>query len=140
MGSRRYFSLRWCRSAGIAISLCGGATAWAAQPAVELQSRDYGAAVQEITQLFWLAETASACGWASAEDALKFKLFSVRFLSAHMTGVYRAALLSMVTENGYEDQVRRVAQDGAAHSCASARWQSGWVAYKAAAEAHDRDF
>ena len=131
---------KWCGAVGVAVSLSSGATVHAAQTQAERQGYDYGAAVQEITQLFWLAETASVCGWASAEDALKFKHFSVRFLSAHMTGVYRAALLSMVTENGYEAQVRRVAQDGAAQNCANARWKTGWMAYKAAAEARDADF
>ncbi len=109
--------VKWCGAVGVAVSLSGGAMVQAAQSQAELRGYDYGAAVQEITQLFWLAETASVCGWASEEDALKFKHFSVRFLSAHMTGVYRAALLSMVTGNGYEAQVRRVAQDGAAHNC-----------------------
>ena len=129
-----------CGAVGVAVSLSGGAMVQAAQSQAELRGYDYGAAVQKITQLFWLAETASVCGWASEEDALKFKHFSVRFLTAHVTGVYRAALLSMVTENGYEAQVRRVAQDGAAHNCTNARWKTGWIAYKAAAEARDTDF
>ena len=103
---------------------------------------NYGleAAAQEITQLFWLADTAKVCGWASEDDATRFKHFSVRFLSAHLTGTYRAALISMITGDGYEDQVRRAAEQSAEQSCGSARWETGWLAYKAAAEAHEAEF
>jgi hypothetical protein len=131
---------RWCKwygPIGLAACLSGAAVSGTR---AEPQNYDYGAAVQEITQLFWLAETASACGWASADDASKFKLFSLRFLSAHMSGVYRTALLSMVAENGYEDRVRLAARDGAVRNCDSARWRGGWLAYKAAADAHDAEF
>ena len=124
------------RALGLAILL------WAAPLARAEQVVGYGfeAAAQEITQLFWLAETAHACGWASDEDAMKFKHFSVRFLSAHLSDIHRLALVSMVTEGGYEDKVRRVARDSAQSNCDSPRWRTGWVAYKAAADERDRDF
>src|SRR5215831_11111418 len=103
---------------------------------------EYGfeSAAQEITQLYWLAETADVRGWASHEDTMRFKQFAVRFLAAHLSGSHKVALLSFVAEDGYEDQVRRAAQDGAQHNCDSSRWHSGWVAYKAAADERDRDF
>jgi len=105
-------------------------------------SPGYGlaAAAQEITQLFWLADTASVCGWASEGEAARFKQFSVRFLSAHLPDRQRVALLSLVQRNGYEAQVKRTAQETAPDSCASHRWKTGWVAYKAAAEVHDAEF
>ena len=34
---------------------------------------DYSVAVQEITQLYWLAETATTCGWATREEADEFE-------------------------------------------------------------------
>jgi len=97
-------------------------------------------AAQEITQLFWLAETADACGWTSHEDAMRFKEFAVRFLSDHLSDMNRLALVSMINENGYQIQVRRAAQESAEQSCGSLRWQTGWAAYKAAADQHARDF
>jgi hypothetical protein len=100
----------------------------------------FEAAAQEITQLFWLAETAAACGWTSHEDAMRFKHFSVRFLAAHLSDMHKMALVSLVTETGYEDKVRRAALEGAQHNCDSSRWHTGWVAYKAAADQRDRDF
>jgi len=121
---------------GLGIVLCAVPQARAEQiPGYGLE-----AAAREITQLFWLAETANACGWASEEDAMKFKHFSVRFLSAHLSDIHRLALVSMVTEGGYEDQVRRAARDSIPSNCDSPRWRSGWVAYKAAADERDRDF
>jgi hypothetical protein len=106
------------------------------------EARDYGftEAAQEITQLFWLAEMATACGWASAEDTAKFKSFTVRYLSSHLSDNYKMALLSMVTEDGYEDSVRRVAQQSAYSNCDNSRWHTGWVAYKAAADQHEPEF
>ena len=103
---------------------------------------EYGfeAAAQEITQLFWLADTASVCGWASEGDAAKFKQFSVRFVGAHLRDAYRTALLSLVQGEGYEDQVKRAAREAASHNCANARWKTGWVAYWEAAEAHAAEF
>ena len=97
-------------------------------------------AAQEITQLFWLADTADACGWTSHEDALRFKEFAVRFLSAHLSDMNRMALVSMIKENGYQLQVRRAAQESAEQSCGSSRWQTGWAAYKAAADQRAQDF
>jgi hypothetical protein len=90
---------------------------------------DFGAAVQEITQLFWLAETATVCGWASEEDTLRFKQSS-----------HKVALVSLVTENGYEDKVHRVALEGAEHNCGNSRWHTGWLAYKDAADRRAQDF
>ncbi len=100
----------------------------------------FESAAQEITQLFWLAETADLCGWTSHDDAMRFKHFAVRFLKAHLSDTHQLALVSLVTESGYEDQVRRVAQEGAGRNCSSAHWHTGWTAYKAAADQHDRDF
>jgi hypothetical protein len=106
------------------------------------EAREYGLAdaAQEITQLFWLAETAIACGWASAEDSAKFRYFGLRYLSAQLSYSYKLALVSMVTEDGFEDDVRRVAQQGAADNCGNSRWQTGWTAYKAAADEHEQEF
>jgi len=97
-------------------------------------------AAQEITQLFWLADTADACGWTSHEDALRFKEFAVRFLSAHLSDMNRVALVSMINDNGYRIQVQHAAQESIEQSCANARWQTGWAAYKAAADQRDHDF
>ena len=106
----------------------------------EPQEYSFAEAAQEITQLFWLAETASACGWASAEDTSRFKYFSIRYLSAHLSGNYRVALLSLVTEEGYGESVRRAAQQSARDNCESSRWHTGWMAYKAAADQHEEEF
>ncbi|PWT73171.1 MAG: hypothetical protein C5B46_05810 [Proteobacteria bacterium] len=106
----------------------------------ELQGYGFEAAAQEITQLFWLAETASACGWASDEDAVRFKHFSVRFLAAHLSNTNQAALRSLVSENGYEEKVRRVVRESAGVNCDSNRWRNGWVAYKAAADQRADEF
>ena len=112
----------------------------AAAPASEVQGYGFEAAAQEVTQLFWLAETASACGWATADDTVQFKLFSVRFLAAHLSERHRLALVSMVTENGYEQRVRQAALEGAVHNCDSNRWRLGWTSYKTAADQHASDF
>jgi hypothetical protein len=126
---------------GLAVVLSLGSAARAGEiQTSEVQGYGFQAAAQEITQLFWLAETATACGWSSEEDTLRFKHFTVRFLSAHLSGNYKVALLSLVTENGYEAKVRRVAQEGAQHNCGSRRWHTGWVAYKAAADQHEQEF
>lgn len=103
---------------------------------------EYGfeAAAREITQLFWLADTANACGWASEDDAAKFKQFSVRFLSAHLPDLQRGALLSLVQDDGYEAGVKRVAWETAPDNCESARWRVGWTAYSEAAEEHGTEF
>lgn len=119
-----------------------GALALMAPPitATETTGYDFTAAAQELSQLYWLAETANVCGWASKEDTLKFKRFSLRFLSAHLSQTYTQALASMITGNGYEGAVRRVAEEGSEQNCVSARWRDGWVAYKAAADEHDKEF
>ncbi len=108
--------------------------------AEELSAYGFAAAAQEITQLFWLAETATACGWTSQEDAVRFKAFSVRFLSAHLSPANKNALMSLISQKGYENQVRVAAREGAHDNCGSRRWHTGWVAYKAAADEHDHDF
>ena len=40
--------------------------------ATEVEGYSFTNAAQEVTQLFWLAETASACGWAAPDEATKF--------------------------------------------------------------------
>jgi hypothetical protein len=101
---------------------------------------DFPAAAQEITQLYWLAETAKVCGWTSADGVVKFKLFAMRFLGAHLSQRNRAALSSLVQAGGYEDGVRRAAEEGATENCLSNRWHRGWVAYKSAADEHDGEY
>jgi hypothetical protein len=108
--------------------------------AAEVDGYSFSAAAQEITQLYWLAETAAACGWASREDSARFKLFSLRFLSAHLSDAYRAALVSLVSGAGYEDGVRNAALEGAAENCASRRWHAGWITYKAAADENEERY
>ena len=108
--------------------------------AAETPAYGFANAAQEITQLFWLAETAAACGWTSLEGAMRFKAFSVRFLGAHLSTAGKAALISLVSQNGYEDKVRSAAREGAQHNCGSRRWHTGWAAYKAAADEHDHEF
>lgn len=100
----------------------------------------FESAAHEITQLMWLAETAAVCRWASAEEATRFKLFSVRFLSAHLNEPQRLALLSMVTDARYEAQLRDAALDGSRVNCASNRWQLGWNTFKAAADENDSKY
>jgi hypothetical protein len=108
--------------------------------AKEVEGYTFTAAAQEVTQLFWLAETASACGWADEEQALRFKAFALRFLSAHLSEANQRALLSLVTEPHYEDQLRNAAAEGAQSNCDSNRWRLGWSSYKAAADENDRQF
>ena len=126
----------WPWAAAIVIS-CAGVSAPRAEDA---QVYGFAAAATEITQLYWLAETASACGWASQDDAESFKHFALRFLSAHLEGNYRLALLSMVAAHPYEQRVREAAYAAAQQNCESDRWRSSWSAYKAAAEAHRQEF
>lgn len=126
----------WSGLIGVALAV-GNATVAHANDA---QEYGFEAAAQEITQLFWLADTARVCGWASEDDAARFKHFSVRFLSAHMAGVHRVALISLVTEEGYEARVRQAAEQNAERTCGDARWETGWGAYKAAAEARETHF
>jgi hypothetical protein len=108
--------------------------------AIEVEGYSFTSAAQEVTQLFWLAETASACGWAAPDEATKFKLFAIRFLAAHLSEANQRALLSLVTEPKYEDQLRRAAVEGAQSNCGSRRWQIGWSSYKAAADENEKMF
>jgi hypothetical protein len=120
-------------AAGAAAALGANDSAMAGEAA------HYGfpAAAQEITQLFWLAETASACGWATREEAERFELFAVRFLAAHLEGVNKVAFVAMAADESYLAKVQRVAVDYATDSCKMARWQTGWLAYKAAADENE---
>jgi hypothetical protein len=110
--------------------------ACAGAQANEVPGYGFDSAAQEITQLFWLAETANVCGWATRDDADWFKLFSMRFLSDHLSERNRLALVSMVTRDGYEKGVRQAAQEGAGENCVSRRWELGWASYLSAAVAH----
>jgi hypothetical protein len=111
-----------------------------AAKAEETEGYGFAAAAQELSQLLWLAKTANACGWASREEALKFERFSLRFLAAHLSEPNAKALVSLVRANGYESAVRRVAEEGSGENCNTPRWHNGWLAYKAAADEHERDF
>ena len=114
-------------------------TVCAGTQANEVPGYGFESAAQEITQLFWLAETANVCAWATRDDAEWFKLFSMRFLSDHLSERNRLALVSMVTQDGYEKAVRQAAADGAGENCASRRWELGWASYLSAAVAHDNE-
>jgi hypothetical protein len=114
--------------------------ACAGAQASEVPGYGFDSAAKEITQLFWLAETANVCGWATRDEADRFKLFSMRFLSVHLSERNRLALVSMVTQQGYERGVRQAAQDGAGENCVSRRWELGWASYLSAAVAHDSEF
>jgi len=94
----------------------------------------YSDAVQEITQLYWLAETANTCGWATRQEADEFEAFAVRFLMAHLSGIHRAALYSMIKESSYQPTVQRVAFENRALNCDQSRWRNGWTTFKAAAD------
>ena len=131
------------RSTCLSAALAGGVFSLlplASLHAAEVEGYGFPAAAQEITQLYWLAETASACGWASAEDATRFKLFSVRFLSAHLSDGNRSALQSLITADGYEDGVRQAAREGVSENCRSNRWRLGWLSYKAAADENEHAY
>jgi hypothetical protein len=108
--------------------------------AEETEGYSFAAAAQELSQLLWLAETANACGWASREEVLKFERFSLRFLAAHLSEPNAKALVSLVRVNGYESALRRVAEEGSGENCGTPRWHNGWLAYKAAADEHEKDF
>ena len=114
-------------------------TAYSGTQANEVPGYGFESAAQEITQLFWLAETANVCGWATRDDADWFELFSVRLLSNHLSEHNRLALVSMVTQDSYEKAVRQAAEDGAGENCASRRWELGWASYLSAAVAHDSE-
>lgn len=112
----------------------------AAAPAVhaeEVSGYGFPSAAQEITQLYWLAETAAVCGWSSAQDVIKFKRFAVRFLGAHLSDRHRAALSSLVGGPGYAQRVRQAAEEGAVENCRSNRWRLGWASYKTAADQNE---
>jgi hypothetical protein len=108
--------------------------------AAEVPGYGFEAAAQEITQLFWLAETASACGWAQDGEATRFMDFSVRFLTAHLSYTHKQALLSLVSERRYQVELRRAALEGADQNCANSRWRLGWLSYKAAADEHETEY
>ena len=114
-------------------------TACASTQANEVPGYGFESAAQEITQLFWLAETANVCGWATRDDADWFELFSVRLLSDHLSEHNRLALVSMVTQDGYEKAVRQAAEQGAGQNCVGRRWELGWASYLSAAVAHDSE-
>ena len=71
---------------------------------------------------------------------IKFKLFAMRFLGAHLSERNREALASLVLAKGYEERVRRVAEEGASENCGSNRWRLGWVSYKTAADDHAGEY
>jgi hypothetical protein len=106
----------------------------------QVDSYSFQSAAQEITQLFWLADTAEVCGWTSSDEAARFKSFSLRFLAAHLTQSNRIALLSLVTRDGYEDTVHRAAEEGAQTNCGERRWHLGWSSYKTAADENDERY
>jgi hypothetical protein len=95
---------------------------------------EYSVAVQEIAQLYWLAETANTCGWATRQEADEFEAFAVRFLGAHLSGTYRSALISMTNDAGFQPGLQRVAFDNRAQICDQHRWRNGWTTYKTAAD------
>jgi hypothetical protein len=103
----------------------------------EVDGYGFQSAAQEITQLFWLADTAEVCGWTTAAEAARFKSFSLRFLAAHLTEANRAALVMLVTQTGYSEKVHRAAEEGAQHNCGERRWHLGWSSYKIAADEND---
>jgi len=91
------YTLAWrARSGLIGLALFAGTTATAR--ADDAQAFGFEAAAQEITQLLWLADTARVCGWASEDEAMRFKQFSIRFINSHLTGVYKAAINSMLAD------------------------------------------
>jgi hypothetical protein len=113
------------------------AAAAPAAHAAEMSGYGFPSAAQEITQLYWLAETADVCGWSSAQDVVKFKRFAVRFLGAHLPDRHREALASMVGGRSYAERVRQAAEEGAVENCRSNRWRLGWASYKTAADQND---
>ena len=105
-----------------------------------LPNYKYSDAVREISQLYWLAETANTCGWATRQEADEFQAFAGRFLTAHLSGVYRAALFSMINEANFQPGVQRVAFDGRDRNCEQSRWKHGWTSYKSAADENAAHF
>lgn len=111
-----------------------------AQDPASIGHYGFEAAAQEITQLMWLAETATACEWATEDEALRFKLFSVRFIGAHLKDAHKLALIALVTDEKYEHKLREAALEGAKENCGSRRWQLGWTSYKSAADKHYTEY
>jgi hypothetical protein len=97
---------------------------------------EYAAAAREIAQLYWLADTANACGWATRQEADDFEAFSVRFLTAHLSDAYHAAFFSMTNDAGFQPGVQRIAFDNHVKNCELDRWKNGWTSYKSAADEH----
>jgi len=131
--------------AALSLRTCAAATALLLTLIPSVRADDvpgYGfeAAAQEITQLFWLAETASACGWAQHAEAIKFMDFSVRFLTAHLSQTHKQALASLISEQRYKAELHRAAREGADQNCTSSRWRLGWLSFKAAADQHETEY
>ena len=122
-----------------AVTAAAMLAAYSGTQANEVPGYGFESVAQEITQLFWLAETANVCAWATRGDADWFKLFSVRFLLDHLSERDRLALVSMVMQDGYEKGVRQAAEEGAGENCTSRRWELGWASYLSAAVAHDSE-
>ena len=118
----------------LAVTILVGFATLSVQAGQNAPRYEYSVAVQEITQLYWLAETANSCGWATREEADEFEAFAVRFLSAHLSGAHRAALFSMIDQVGFQPSVQRVAFENRSRNCDQARWKNGWVTFKAAAD------
>lgn len=100
----------------------------------------FESAAMEISQLYWLAETAAVCGWATTEESERFKQFSVRFLSAHLSTPARAALESLAGDARHAASLHQAALDGAAENCVSSRWHAGWDSFKAAADENEGEY
>jgi len=132
------FRRHWKRlRRGLCVALV---TACGVSHQAEAAGYDFSAAAQELTQLYWLAETAQLCGWTSATEAGKFKLFATRFLGAHLTERDRSALSSLIGEADYEERVRLAASENATANCGNNRWYRSWIAYKTAADEHEAEY
>ncbi len=118
----------------LAVTVLVGLLALPAQAGQNAPRYDYSVAVQEITQLYWLAETANSCGWATRQEADEFEAFAVRFLTAHLSGTHGAALFSMISEASFQPAVQRVALENRAQNCDQDRWKNGWTTFKSAAD------
>ncbi|MSQ58274.1 MAG: hypothetical protein EXR36_01095 [Betaproteobacteria bacterium] len=129
--------MRSSLSLGLALGFAALTCLPAAAPAQDTPEYRIESAAQEITQLYWLADTAALCGWASEEDSARFKHFSLRFLAAHLNDRGKRALPTMVSDPRYESSVRQAAVDGASENCGNSRWRTGWTTYQAAAEEND---
>ena len=92
---------------------------------------------RKIAELFWLADTAAVCGWASDTESTRFKQFSLRYLSAHLPETEKSAFASIVAQPTFEMRLRHAAREGATRNCGNARWRNGWTAFKAAADENE---